>query len=87
MSNVRSRGQLLLWSPRGCSAHAVLATELVDAAARINDLLLARIEGMAGRADLDQEILAERRTRREFVAATAGDLDVRVVGMDIGFHG
>jgi hypothetical protein len=42
---------------------------------------------MAGRANLDDEVLAERRTRREFVAATAGDLDVRVVGMDIGFHG
>jgi hypothetical protein len=71
----------------GGLAHAVLAAELVYATARVDDLLLARIERMAGRADLDNEIFAERLTRRKFVAATAGDLDVRVVGMDIGFHG
>jgi hypothetical protein len=71
----------------GCLANAVLAAEFVDATARIDDLLLARIKRMTGRADLDHEVFAERRTRREFVAATAGNLDIRVVGMGIGFHG
>ena len=68
-------------------AHAVLATEFVHATAGVDDLLLVRIERMTGRADLDEEVFAERRTRRELVAATAGDFDVRVVGVDIGFHG
>ena len=68
-------------------AHAVLAAELVDATTGIDDLLLARIERMTGGADLDHEVFAERRARREFIAATTGDLDVRIVGMDIGFHG
>ena len=71
----------------GGLAHTVLAAELVYATARVDDLLLARIERMTGRADLDHEVLAKRRTRREFVAATAGYLDIRVVGMGIGFHG
>ena len=41
---------------------------------------------MTGRADLDQEVFAERRTRRELVTATAGDFDFAVVGMDVGLH-
>ena len=68
-------------------ADAVLATEFVDATASVHDLLLARIKGVAGGAHFDQEVLAERRTRREFIAATTSDLDVGIVGMDIGFHG
>ena len=42
---------------------------------------------MTGGADLDHQVFAERRARREFIAATTGDLDVRIVGMDVGFHG
>ena len=41
---------------------------------------------MTGRANLDKEVFAERRTRRELVTATAGYLDFAVVGMDVGFH-
>jgi hypothetical protein len=67
-------------------AHAVLATELVDPAAGINDLLLTGVEGMTSRADLDGQVLAERAASREFVAATARYVDFTVVGMDIGFH-
>jgi hypothetical protein len=42
---------------------------------------------MTGRAHLDQKVFAERRTRREFVAATTGDLDIAVVRVNVGFHG
>ena len=42
---------------------------------------------MAGGANLDQKVLAERRTRRELVAATTRYFDVAVVRVDIGFHG
>ena len=42
---------------------------------------------MAGGADFDLEILTQRRTGREFVAAAAADLDFRVVGVGICFHG
>ena len=41
---------------------------------------------MTGGADLDHEVFAEGRARREFIAATTGDFDVRIVGMDVGFH-
>ena len=41
---------------------------------------------MTGGANLDKEVFAERRTRREFVTATAGHLDFTIVRMDVGFH-
>ena len=67
--------------------HPVLAAELVDSPAGIDDLLLARVKRMTGRAHLDQKVFAERRTRREFVAATTSDLYIAVVRMNVGFHG
>jgi hypothetical protein len=70
----------------GESLPAVLLAELVHAAARINDLLFARVKGMARRANFYDEIIAKRRTRCELVAATTGYFDDVVVGMDIGFH-
>ena len=59
--------------------HSVLLAELVDATARIDDLLLAGVERVAGRADLDAQVFAKRRAGRDFVAATAGHLDIGVV--------
>jgi hypothetical protein len=41
---------------------------------------------MTGGANLDQEVFAERRTRRELITTTAGNFDICVVGMDVGFH-
>ena len=70
----------------GKPLHSVLLAELVDPTARIDDLLLTCIKGVARRAHFDHEIFAERGTRRELVAATAGDLDICVVGMNVGFH-
>ena len=67
-------------------AHAVLAAELVNATAGVDDLLLARVEGVARGTYFDQEILAERGTRLEFVATTTGNLDGVVIGVNVGFH-
>ena len=67
-------------------AHSVFLAELVYAAARIDDLLLARVKRMAGRAHLDREVFAERGTRRKLVAATTAYLDFMVAGMNFGFH-
>ncbi len=73
-------------TPRPGSAHAVLAAELVDPTAGIDDLLLAGVERMAGGAHFDEEVLTERRARLEFVAATTSDLDGVVIGVNVGFH-
>jgi len=42
---------------------------------------------MAGRTHFYTEVFAERRSRRELVAATTGYFDVAIAGMDVGFHG
>src|ERR1700719_2751031 len=79
------------WPPRELLGAArgggVLLAELVHAARGVDDLLLAGIEGMAVRAHLDLQIVSERRTRLERVAARAGDGDLFVLGMYGGFHG
>ena len=67
-------------------AQTVLATELVHPASGVNDLLLARVERVAGRTDFDQQVLTQRRAGREFVAATTGYFDIAVIGMNVGFH-
>src|SRR5690606_39960805 len=60
--------------------------ELVDAAAGVCDFLFAGIERVAGRADVEVDALAQRRTGLEFVAAAAGRGDGDIIRMDIGFH-
>ena len=66
---------------------SVLLAELVDAARGVEDLLLAGIERMAVRADFDRKVVSQSRPRLERVPARAGDADVVVFGMRIGFHG
>ena len=68
------------------STHSVLAAELVDTAARINNFLLASVKRMPGRAHLDSEIFTVRGTSGEFITATTSYLHFTVVGMDFGFH-
>src|SRR6185437_4493722 len=65
--NVSGRG-------RGRLAAVALA-ELLDAPGRVHDLLLARVERMAGRAHFDVQRLVDRRARGERVATAAGDVD------------
>src|SRR5215207_1755339 len=61
------------------------AAEPLDAAAGVNQLLLARIEGMALRADLHVQ-LGLGGARVEVVPARAVDVREDVLGMDIGLH-
>lgn len=69
-----------------CLLGAVTAAELVDLTCGIHYLLLARIERVAGAANLDAEVTPGGRASLEAVAAAAGDGDLLVVGVDIGFH-
>src|ERR1041384_8039036 len=59
--------------------------EALDPAAGVHQLLLARVERVAVRADIDVE-LGLRRTRGELVAAGAANVRDDVLGMDAGFH-
>jgi hypothetical protein len=67
-------------------AETVLAAELVDPAAGIDNFLLTGIERVTGRANLDCEVFTEGAACGEFVATTTGHLDFAVIGMDVGFH-
>src|SRR5689334_87019 len=61
------------------------ALEALDAAAAVHQLLLARVERVAGRADLDVQ-LGPRGARLELVAAGAANGRLDVLGVDIGLH-
>src|SRR4051812_6135724 len=64
-----------------------LATlEPLDASARVDQLLPARVERVAVRADLDVD-LGLRGARRELVAARAAHVGFDVLGMDFSLHG
>jgi hypothetical protein len=65
---------------------AVLPVELVDAAGRVDQLLLAGEEGVAGIADFDVEILLSG-PRLERVATDAGDGRLVVRGVETFLHG
>ena len=68
--------------------HAITLAEFLDAASGVDNLLLAGIERMAGRANFDvQLIFAQRGAGYESVATRAGDSDFFVIGMNAGFHG
>jgi len=67
-------------------AQTVFFTELVYTSAGIDDLLLARIKWVTCGAHFNAEILAERRACNELIATTTCDLDVVVIGMNVGFH-
>src|SRR5436190_7298499 len=60
-----------------------LALEPLDAATGVDELLLAGVEGMAGRADLDVQ-LGLRRARLELVAARTAHGREHVIGVDFG---
>src|SRR5205823_14918210 len=59
--------------------------ETLDSAAGVHELLLARVERMAVRADLDVK-LRLRRPRLECVSARARDRGEDVLGMDVSLH-
>src|SRR5216684_9402336 len=68
------------------SGRRVLLAELVHATAGIHNLLLAGIERMAVRTDLNLQILADGRAGGKSISARAGDGDFFVIRMDAGFH-
>src|SRR5581483_5616161 len=76
-------GSRALLARRRC----VLLAELVHAPGGIDDLLLARVERMAVRADFDLQIVAQRRAGLEGVTAGADHRDLFVLGMNGVFHG
>ena len=63
-----------------------LGLELLDTTGRVDVLQLAGEEGMAGRANIDLQLLAGA-ARREAVAAAAGDNRGDVIGVDAFLHG
>jgi hypothetical protein len=63
-----------------------LAAEALDAAGGVDQLLLAGEEGVAGRADFDDDVALVRGAGLKVVAAGAFDVDVLVLGVN-GFFG
>src|SRR5436305_12622883 len=61
------------------------ALEALDAAAGVDQLLLARVEGVASRADLNVQ-LGFRRARDELVAARAANGREDVLGVNVSLH-
>ena len=54
---------------------AVLFLELANAPGSIDDLLLTRVKGMAGRTDFNMQFLAQRGSGLKTVAAGTDHLD------------
>src|SRR5205823_2214390 len=68
-------------------ALAVPGLEAGDPATGVHDALLAGVEGVAGRADLDVDhAVLLRAPRGELVAAAAGHLGLDVLGVDARLH-
>ena len=68
-------------------AHAVLAAELIDAASRIDNFLLAGIERVAGRADVEVKLLFPvGGARLEGIATAACHSNIMIGRMNFGFH-
>src|SRR5215208_1127674 len=76
----RAMSGVCLLTAAGCAA-----LEPLDPAAGVDQLLLAGVERMAGRADLDVE-LRLRGTRVELVAARASNVREYVLRMDLSLH-
>lgn len=64
----------------------VFLTELVNAASGINNFLLARVKRMARRTNLNVQLVFESGSSFKLVATAAGDLQVMIIGMNLGFH-
>ena len=69
----------------GSASGTVPAGELLDTAGRVDELLLAREVGVAGRADTDLDILASGAGPVSGAAGT-DDRGFEVFGVDAGFH-
>ena len=81
----RSANQLLLLRSGGQRVLTELLAEAIDPPGGVNVLLLAGVEGVASAADLDPD-LRHSASSREGVPATAGDLALHILGMNVCFH-
>ena len=70
----------------GTRTGGVFLAETLNATGGIDNLLFARVERMALRANLDVEWLATGRTGVELVATAAGNGDFNVVWVNSVFH-
>ena len=73
-------------SPNMGLADVVFLTEFINAARTINDLLLAGIKWMAGRANFNAKVFSKRRTGLKRVTAAAGNINFIVLRVNISFH-
>jgi hypothetical protein len=64
----------------------VTTIESIDAAGRINQLLLAREKRVTSRTNFNMQIALPGRARLERLAARAGHCDFAVFRMNSGFH-
>ncbi len=71
---------------RALGSQAVFLLESSDATCGVDNLLLAGIERMAHRADFNREVFCERRVRRERIAASTPESDLRKFWMYALFH-
>ena len=70
---------------RTTCAPGLTATESLDSATGVHQLLLARVERVAVRADLDVDICL-RGASRELVPTRAAHVSLYVFRVDLGLH-
>jgi hypothetical protein len=69
------------------SAASKTLLKFIDAATDISHFLVASVERVAGSADIQADIAAQRRAGIYYVAAAASRCNSSVFWMDVGFHG
>lgn len=67
-------------------AAAILAPEFIHPTGCIDDLLFARIKGMANRADFHMDVATQGGTSLNGVAATTGNSDRLIFRVNSRFH-
>ena len=77
---------MLLGGGFGLGRPSVLPLEALDASGRIDELHLAREEGVAVRADVEADVALVRGAGAERVAARAGNVHFKIGRMDFFFH-
>src|SRR4051812_23916586 len=79
------RSRELLFRSRGGGVARVFAAEAIDAALRVHEAVLARVERVAGSTDIDLELVASG-AGLELIATGAAHANDLVLGVDAVFH-
>ena len=69
-----------------CLFYAVALVEAVNASCRVNELLLASVEGMAFGADFYADFRGNRGARLNHIATDADNLTILVFGVNTFLH-